>query len=402
MGTGMEIMPAGMVHQAPPPQHSVGDLMQMAEFVGRSGLVKGVNTPASAFTLMLVCQARNEHPGNAIMRFHIIEGMPSMRADAMQAEFQARGGKVNWIRYDKGAAEAEFSHPRLQPTPVRITVELAELVDNGTAMRWDKDSRQHVLKDNYRKSPAAMLRARCISAGVKMVDPGAILGTYTPEEISDFIDVTPVERRPELVAPAAEPGELPSTRGEVNAAFQPAPIEAGQPGKIPVREKVKFGGDRYGMVGGEGGHDTRPWYRLAEEELGTANAAANNRREELGLDRKDGAAANVFQVTNKMFDRAIEEGIVDDPGDRKGLKPGAKTAALAEAYARERPARDALRRELKKYLKKKYEEACQVAENEAHGDAPGPAEEASQAPAVEPEDVPQAVPAGKGDAYEGP
>ena len=419
MSTGTEIMPAGPAQQQL--QFDVHDLNFMAEMAGRSGLIKGVNTPQAAFTLMLVCQARNEHPGNAIMRYHIIEGMPSMKAEAMLAEFQARGGRLSWVENSDDVVEAEFSHPKLHPKPVRVRAEMAKLKESGVAYGWNKRTNKEELKDTYRKYPGAMLRARVVSQGVKMIDPGAILGTYTPEEISDFIDVTPTStglRPPEIEARAQEeeaewaeqqqraagrkPAELPSTRGEVNEAFKPAQT---QDGKI-VREQVKLNGDRYGIVNGQAGYDVRAWHKVTEQELGTANAAVNVKRNELGLESRDDAAANPFQIANKMFDLAIEEGLIDDPGDRKGLKPGQKVATLARAYIQDETKRNWMRRTLKRRLLEKYDEAVQIAENEAHGDAPGHDENASQAPAVEPEDAPQATPTenppGKGDGYDGP
>jgi hypothetical protein len=41
-------------------------------------------------------------------------------------------------------------------------------------------------KDNWRNYPRAMLRARCISEGIRAVYPGCVVGVYTPEEVQDF------------------------------------------------------------------------------------------------------------------------------------------------------------------------------------------------------------------------
>lgn len=41
-------------------------------------------------------------------------------------------------------------------------------------------------KDNWRNYPRAMLRARCISEGIRSVYPGCVVGTYTPDEVEDF------------------------------------------------------------------------------------------------------------------------------------------------------------------------------------------------------------------------
>jgi hypothetical protein len=41
-------------------------------------------------------------------------------------------------------------------------------------------------KENWRNYPRAMLRARCISEGIRTVFPACVAGVYTPEEVQDF------------------------------------------------------------------------------------------------------------------------------------------------------------------------------------------------------------------------
>lgn len=47
-------------------------------------------------------------------------------------------------------------------------------------------------KDNYKKFPRQMLRARVISEGVRAVYPGVLQGMYTPEEVQEFEAPKPV------------------------------------------------------------------------------------------------------------------------------------------------------------------------------------------------------------------
>ena len=47
-------------------------------------------------------------------------------------------------------------------------------------------------KDNYKKFPRQMLRARVISEGVRAVYPGVLQGMYTPEEVQAFGESKPV------------------------------------------------------------------------------------------------------------------------------------------------------------------------------------------------------------------
>ncbi len=159
---------------------SFHEIQELAETVAKSRLFPGIESPQAACALMMVCQAEGLHPMQAMRRFHIIEGRISMRADAMQAEFQARGGHVKEIESNDDRCELVFSHPVHCPEGRTIKRTRKQFIDNGVAMGREG------IKKNWKNYPEAMLWARCISAGVRKVDPGTIAGVYTPEEVMDF------------------------------------------------------------------------------------------------------------------------------------------------------------------------------------------------------------------------
>jgi hypothetical protein len=76
-------------------RYSVADVQAMAAAAARSQLY-GLSE-AQAFTLMMIAEAEGLHPIRALQRYHIIDGKPAMRADAMQAEFQRHGGRLRWL-----------------------------------------------------------------------------------------------------------------------------------------------------------------------------------------------------------------------------------------------------------------------------------------------------------------
>jgi hypothetical protein len=161
-------------------RHSIGEIESMAEAVAKSRLFPGVENAQSAMVLMLLCESEGLHPIQAMRRFHIIEGRPSMRADAMQAEFQRHGGRVEWLSSTREECRAVFSHPQHAPKGFEVLVTFEELDQAGVTRS------KYGVKDNWRKYPRQMLRARAVSEGVRAVDPGIVVGIYTPEEISDF------------------------------------------------------------------------------------------------------------------------------------------------------------------------------------------------------------------------
>lgn len=150
----------------------VDQIERMALAVAKSGLF-GVKTPDQAMALMLVAQAEGMHPAIAARDYHVINGRPTLRADAMLARFQAAGGKVEWGEYTDKRVVGTFSHPQGGNVRIEWTTDMAisaNLTKNPT----------------WKSYPRQMLRARCISEGIRTIYPGVAIGTYTPEEAEDM------------------------------------------------------------------------------------------------------------------------------------------------------------------------------------------------------------------------
>jgi hypothetical protein len=138
----------------------------------------GFKTPEEAMSIMLLCQAENLHPAVAMRDYHVIQGRPALKADAMLARFQAAGGRVEWKVYTDEQVTGLFSHPQGGSLEVTWTISQAKSI--GIAN-----------KDNWRNYPRAMLRARVLSEGIRAVYPGVVVGVYTPEEVQDFEPAKP-------------------------------------------------------------------------------------------------------------------------------------------------------------------------------------------------------------------
>lgn len=157
----------------------LSDIQQMAE-VASSSKMFGFKNPQEAMAIMLLCQAENLHPATAMRDYHVIQGRPALKADAMLARFQQSGGSVKWEVYTNEEVSGTFSHP--QGGSLRVSWTLAQAKSIGIAN-----------KDNWRNYPRAMLRARVISEGIRSVYPGCVVGVYTPEEVADFAPVRNTE-----------------------------------------------------------------------------------------------------------------------------------------------------------------------------------------------------------------
>lgn len=188
---------------------SMDDMQTMARAIAQSGMF-GVRDEAQAMSLMLLCQAEGLHPVLALRRYHIIEGKPSMRADALQGEFEQMGAilwhertdtecSATFFRDKRQATVDAIRRARLRYSTMKSGQSVAHLSEMGeltiirtiedatekkVAMSW-KDNRWQ-MKHNWKQSPRQMLHARCLSEGVRAIAPGLIAGIYTEDEILDL------------------------------------------------------------------------------------------------------------------------------------------------------------------------------------------------------------------------
>jgi hypothetical protein len=170
---------------------SLPDIQKMAAVAANSRMF-GFKSADEAMAIMLLCQAEGLHPAIAMRDYHVINGRPAMKADAMLARFQAAGGKVSWTRMDDAQVTGVFSHPAGGEATITW--------DDAMVQRADLHRNQ-----THQKYPRQMKRARCISEGIRSVFPGCVAGVYTPEEVTDMEpprQVASVVVEPEPVEPA--------------------------------------------------------------------------------------------------------------------------------------------------------------------------------------------------------
>lgn len=195
----------------------ISDIERMAAAVAKSGLF-GVKTPEQAMSLMLVAQAEGMHPAIAARDYHVINGRPALRADAMLARFQAAGGSVRWLEMSDRRVAAEFSHPQGGSVEIDWTPERAKQAG--------------IRNEMHSKYPRQMLRARVISEGIRTVFPGVVVGSFTPEELRDpppEVAASLVEDWTETaLAQIAAAGDMAALKDAFDAAAKAA-RKAGQP-----------------------------------------------------------------------------------------------------------------------------------------------------------------------------
>ena len=153
--------------------YALADIHDMAKSVSASGMFPGIKSPDQAYTLMLICDADSLHPMMALRRFHFFDGKLATRAEWALAEFQRRGGRIRWIEASSTKCTAHFSHATYDKEGFQHSVKIEDF--------------KHLLgKDNWKNNPGAMLRARCQTQGIKMIDPGVFAGVPVAHEIEDI------------------------------------------------------------------------------------------------------------------------------------------------------------------------------------------------------------------------
>ena len=149
------------------------DMEQMAKAMVASKLF-GVKDVNEVIALGLVAQADGMPFASAVRDYDIILGRPALKSSAMQARFQAAGGKIEWQAYTDIECTGVFSHPNGGSLTLTWTIDQARSIG--------------LVKPNsgWTKYPRAMLRARCLSEGIRTVFPGCLGNMYAPEEVQDF------------------------------------------------------------------------------------------------------------------------------------------------------------------------------------------------------------------------
>ena len=194
------------------PANTMDDVARLGELFERSGMF-GCTQQGQGAVLVLTCMTEKMSPLQFKRTYHLVEGTPSMRADAMLAEFVARGGKYLIRENSDTRAAALFTFGE-NSQEMEVTWEQA--LKAGWPLKKDGKT----VKDNWAKTPYAMLWARLVSRAVRLLAPGVNAGCYTPEEVQDFD--TPVARREAPAKPAGMTAAAP-------VAVKPAPEVAAQP-----------------------------------------------------------------------------------------------------------------------------------------------------------------------------
>ena len=154
-------------------------MMQMATELVRSGMLPAhIKSPAAAVAVIQKGRELGIAPMYALSNIIVIQGKPTANAELMAA----------LIYRDHGDDALDYEESTVERCTIAYKRRNASKRSKHTFTQADAKA-AGLSGGNWAKYPAAMLRARCISAVARMGFPDSIGGMYTPEELGHSEDV---------------------------------------------------------------------------------------------------------------------------------------------------------------------------------------------------------------------
>lgn len=136
-------------------------------------LPKSVQTPEAAFTVIATGRELGLTAMQSLRSIHVFDGKPILSADLLLA-LAKKYPACKYFRLVETTAERAVYETLREGEP------------EATRMAFTIEEAQHaglLGKDNWKKYPTAMLRARCIAALARAVYPDAFMGVYEEDEL---------------------------------------------------------------------------------------------------------------------------------------------------------------------------------------------------------------------------
>lgn len=151
------------------------------QFIDSGFLPNSIKTPAAALAVMLTGREIGIPPMMALRQIHVIDGKPGMSAELQLARFKRAGHRFKWGKTDSTVAEILVC-PKGDDSWTLFSFSMAEAKQAEVTG-----------KANWKRYPAAMLRARCAMLAIRAVAPDVSAGFYDPDELGDDGSATEVE-----------------------------------------------------------------------------------------------------------------------------------------------------------------------------------------------------------------
>lgn len=235
------------------PVTCMADLATAGELLAASGMM--VKNAAAGFVVAATCHQQGISLLEFHRTYHIVDGKPSMRADAMLAEFRKAGGryKITENSVTRAAAEFEFEGQKID-----FSFSMQDAMRTGDCLKADGKT----IKEIWQKRPEDMLWARMVSRAVRRLCPEINAGLYAPEEVVDFASDSQ-RPAPSPISVAEAVRRAKPVQGVTMAPATVATAQAVTAAEVAVTDFTLC------PIGGEG-WEGRPWADMTKDELEAA------------------------------------------------------------------------------------------------------------------------------------
>lgn len=222
---------------------------EMAKLLVASGLLpRGITRPEAAFAIIATGRELGLSAMQSLRSVYYADGKVTLAADLIAALCKRRVDICRYFRLvestDKVARYETLRQGEPEPTVMAFT--------------WEDATRAGLTgKQTYKSYPAAMLRARCITALARAVYPDLAMGLYDPDEID--APQAPVNAGPaQVIRPVAkaEPPIHPDTSlevfealcGRVDASESPADLNAVAKDAVKSSKTLELSDDHLRLI----------------------------------------------------------------------------------------------------------------------------------------------------------
>ena len=152
---------------------SLKEVWRFGEIVCASGLApKSVRSPEAATIIVMTGRELGLTAMQSLRSIHVVDGKPLLSADLMLALVKRHKDCEAFVCVETTGKIATFIAKRRGEPEQRLSFTIDQAQEAGLTG-----------KDNWRKYPDAMLRARAIAALARLAFPDAFVGVYEEDEI---------------------------------------------------------------------------------------------------------------------------------------------------------------------------------------------------------------------------
>lgn len=205
-----------------PSERDLEQMMQIAEKLAASGfLPTRLNTAGKVLATIMTGRELGLPPMLSTRSIRIMKdtGLPIISADVLLGAFKRMGGRGTFTVLTDTNATLELRHPNGDTHTETFSIEDARRA-GLLAKSGGTDDAGKRLDNNWQKYPKAMLRSRCITAGLKSVGWEPAAGMYDADEAEEI---------------AASNGAAPTIVAKVSAS---GTVEASDAEPAPVKPPV--------------------------------------------------------------------------------------------------------------------------------------------------------------------